>query len=77
MATDLAVSEGMGKGEYAAAFANIRALTVITAPLVYAQAYSTFAAMGKPGWVWYTAAAIVAVAEALHMRSVVKLLFVV
>ena len=35
MATDLAVAGGMGRGEYSAKFGNIRALTVIIAPLFY------------------------------------------
>ena len=34
MATDHAVATGMGRGEYQAAFANFRALTVVMAPLL-------------------------------------------
>lgn len=66
MATDLAISEGWAKGEYSAAFANVRALTVITAPLLYSNAYSVLAPQGRAGYTFGIVAAIVAVAEMLH-----------
>jgi hypothetical protein len=47
----------------------VRALTVIVAPLLYANVYATFAPKGKPGYVFYVAAVIVAFAEMLH-RSI-------
>ena len=68
MATDLAASQGIGKGEYAAAFANFRALSVITAPLLYGNLYAHYAPKGKPGRPFFFAAAIVVVAEML-LRS--------
>merc|ERR1712151_960665 len=42
MATDLAVAAGMGKGEFAGAFANWRALCVAAAPLLYGTAVNRF-----------------------------------
>ena len=36
-------------------------------PLIYGNVYATTAPRGKPGYVMYTVAAIVAVAEALHL----------
>ena len=65
MATDLAVAGGMGRGEYSAKFGNIRALTVIIAPLFYGNIYAYFA-RGKPGYAWYAGALVVLLAEALH-----------
>ena len=66
MATDLAVAGGMGRGEYSAKFGNIRALTVIIAPLFYGNIYAYFAPRGKPGYAWYAGALVVLLAEALH-----------
>ena len=66
MATDLAVAGGMGRGEYSAKFGNIRALTVIIAPLFYGNIYAYYAPRGKPGYAWFAGALVVALAEALH-----------
>ena len=66
MATDLAVAGGMGRGEYSAKFGNIRALTVIIAPLFYGNIYAYYAPRGKPGYAWFAGAMVVALAEALH-----------
>eukprot|EP01048_Picozoa_sp_COSAG05_P013668 COSAG05_NODE_1476_length_4780_cov_9.024989_3_plen_71_part_00 len=33
------MASGMGRGEYQAAFANFRALTVVAAPLFYSKLY--------------------------------------
>jgi hypothetical protein len=66
MATDHAIAAGMGRGEYQAAFANFRALTVITAPILYGRMYSTFAPSGKGGYAFFAGAAIVAFAELCH-----------
>merc|ERR1712151_652250 len=64
MATDLAVAAGMGKGEFAGAFANWRALCVAAAPLVYGAAVRRF---GKqlPGAAYITAALITLLTELL------------
>ena len=63
MATDLAVKEGMGRGEYQAAFANFRALTVVAAPLFYGQLYQRLGGRAA----YFGGAAVVAVAELLHL----------
>jgi hypothetical protein len=66
MATDHAIANGMGKGEYQACFANFRAMTVVLAPLLYGRSYAYFAPRGQPGMPWFFGAAIVLMAEALH-----------
>ena len=66
MATDLAVAGGLGRGEYTAKFGNIRALTVIIAPLFYGNIYAYYAPRGKPGRPWFAGALVVALAEMLH-----------
>jgi hypothetical protein len=66
MATDLAVAGGMGRGEYSAKFGNIRALTVVFAPLFYGNIYAYYAPRGKPGYAWFAGAMVVALAELLH-----------
>ena len=39
-ATDHAVANGMGRGEYAAAFANLRGLSVVIVPQLYARLFA-------------------------------------
>lgn len=65
-----AALNGMGKGEYAAAFFNLRALAVATFPLVYVSAYSSgVKAVPQAAWrPWALAISFCAVAEALHQN---------
>jgi hypothetical protein len=53
---------GMGRGEFQAAFANFRALTVVAAPLFYGQLY---ARLGDR-YAYLGGAAVVAIAELCH-----------
>ena len=49
-ATDHATKlHGMGRGEYAAAFANLRGLSVVLVPPIYARLYGNAQAKGLPG----------------------------
>jgi len=58
---------GMGKGEFSAAFANLRAIAVGIAPLLYARVYSrTLAVKGWPGTPYFVAALIALLSELLH-----------
>ena len=57
----------MGRGEYQAAFANFRALTVIGAPLFYGRLYAHFAPRGLAGVPYFGGAAVVGIAELLHL----------
>lgn len=68
LAVKAAASAGMGKGEFSAAFANLRALAVSLAPLLYAKVYASgLAATPKsPGRPYFVAALIALIAEALH-----------
>lgn len=52
----------MGRGEFQAAFANFRALTVVAAPLFYGQLY---ARLGDK-YAYMGGAAVVAIAELCH-----------
>lgn len=52
----------MGRGEFQAAFANFRALTVVAAPLFYGQLY---ARLGDR-YAYLGGAAVVAIAELCH-----------
>lgn len=67
LAVKAADQAGMGKGEFAAAFANLRAIVVGVAPLLYARVYGkclerkTWA--GRP---YYVAAMIAFICELLH-----------
>ena len=72
IAVDHATSgnNAMGKAEYAAAFANWRALMVVAAPQLYARVYAAARGAGRSGGLAYWAgAAVVLCAEALH-RSI-------
>jgi hypothetical protein len=40
MATDLAVAQGMGKGEFYTCYTSLRAFTVFIAPLLYSKVYN-------------------------------------
>mmetsp|Transcript_130088 Transcript_130088/g.277910 ORF Transcript_130088/g.277910 Transcript_130088/m.277910 type:complete len:437 (-) Transcript_130088:199-1509(-) len=68
LAVKAAASAGMGKGEFAAAFANLRALAVGLAPLLFARAYASgLASQPKsPGRPYYAAALFALLAELLH-----------
>jgi hypothetical protein len=54
------------QGEYAAAFANVRALSVIGAPLLYSGVYARTAPYGKGGYAFYASALTIVLAELLH-----------
>lgn len=76
VAVDHAVASGMGRGEYAAAFANWRALMVVVAPMLYAKVYASGAAARRagggswpPGSAYFVGAAAVLAAELL-LRSI-------
>lgn len=68
LAVGAAAEAGMGKGEFAAAMANLRAIAVAVAPLLYASAYAAGIAAPRrqPGRPYYYAAVIAVVAEVLH-----------
>ena len=70
-ATDHATKlHGMGRGEYAAAFANLRGLSVVLAPPIYARLYGSAQAKGVPGRSpWLLVALIGAVIPELLHRS--------
>lgn len=59
---NVATALGMGRGEFQAAFANFRALTVVAAPLFYGQLY---ARLGDR-YAYLGGAAVVAIAELCH-----------
>ena len=61
--------EGMGKGEAAAAFTNMRGCTAILIPLFYARLYAFGRARGLPGICFVFAAGISVVAEVIN-RSI-------
>ena len=62
----LAITRSRAQGEYAAAFANVRALSVIGAPLLYSAVYARTAPQGKGGYAFYASALTVVLAEFLH-----------
>jgi hypothetical protein len=73
-ATAHAVSAGMGRGEYAGYFSNLRALIVATAPLLYGNVY---AAVNSPtgsaypnGLAYFMAAGLGAILPEILHRSV-------
>merc|ERR1711972_1117904 len=66
LAVKAGVQAGMGKGEFSAAFANLRAIVVAMAPLLYAGVYARGRTAGSPGRPYYTAALMALIAEALH-----------
>jgi MFS family permease len=68
LAVKAADQAGMGKGEYAAAMANLRAIAVGVAPLLYARVYArSLAVKGVPRGSPYFAAALIAlICEAMH-----------
>merc|ERR1719271_1003881 len=67
MATRSAAAVGLGKGEFQAASANLRAIAVGIAPLLYAKVYAwSLARKGKPGLPYFAAAVIALFAELLH-----------
>jgi hypothetical protein len=61
MATDLAVAQGMGKGEYVSAYGSLRAFTVFLGPMLYSTVFNSAkspraVAMGVPvGAPWIVA----------------------
>mmetsp|Transcript_18260 Transcript_18260/g.54117 ORF Transcript_18260/g.54117 Transcript_18260/m.54117 type:complete len:240 (+) Transcript_18260:58-777(+) len=63
-----AVATGMGRGEYAAAFFNLRALATGLAPLLYVTTYSRGAGgvPRQPWWPWILAISFAGTAEVLH-----------
>lgn len=68
MATDLAVRSGFGKGEFAGAFANWRALCVAAAPLLYGAVYQK--ASQRIHGAAYLAAALITLFTELFFRSI-------
>lgn len=69
LATAHAVRAGMGAGEYAGKFANLRSLTYVFAPIFYSRIYAAQAAKGRNGGVAYFAAALLgcAVPGLMHL----------
>ena len=66
MATNIAIANGMGKGEFAGLLANLRAACVFIAPLLYGWLYNTGNRIGQPGLPFIGMALICLVAEAVH-----------
>jgi len=68
LAVKAAEAAGMGKGEFNAAFANLRALAVGCAPLLYARVYARglAASPSSPGRPFFAAALIALLSELLH-----------
>jgi len=68
LAVKAAEAAGMGKGEFSAAFANLRAIAVGIAPLMYAKVYASGLAAKKrsPGRPFLAAALCALVAELMH-----------
>jgi len=57
MATDRAVASGLGRGEFAAATANMRALVVAIAPMLYGKMYSHQVSQKRdPAVTWFLVA---------------------
>lgn len=66
LAVKAAITSGMGNGEFSAAFANLRAIVVGVAPLLYARLYAWGRRANSPGLPYFAAGAIALVAEAVH-----------
>lgn len=67
LAAKAGLAAGMGKGEFQAAAANLRAIAVGVAPLLYARIYArSLATGGSPGKPYFAAALFALIAEALH-----------
>jgi len=67
LALKAAEQAGMGKGEFSAAFANLRAIVVGLAPLVYARVYGK--CLERKAWAgrpYYVAAMMALISELLH-----------
>ena len=61
----------MGRGEYSAAFANMRALTVTVGPLIFGNVYAYSKQSGLGGGIpWYLAGLIGCVVPLLLHESV-------
>ncbi len=66
-ATGAAVAQGLGKGEHAAMFGNLRALAVSAAPLIFGRLYAFASATGRrPGLGFWAAGMFALAAEAVH-----------
>lgn len=58
---------GMGKGEFSAAFANLRAIVVGVAPWLYAKVYTrSIASKASPGTPYFVGALFAVIAEIMH-----------
>ena len=77
--TSHAAANGLSAGEYSGYFANLRALTVTLAPLIYGRIYSSLAAardrkgagfVPSPGVAWGAAAVLGCVLPTLLWRSI-------
>ena len=68
LATNIAVANGLGKGEFGGLQANLRAFVTAIAPSLYGVLYRTGVAAGSPGRPYLAAALAMLVAEAIHRR---------
>lgn len=68
MVANLAVKEGIAKGEMSGLTANLRALMVVFGPAIYSTAYTTGSKRGVPGAPFLAVAVVCALAELAHRR---------
>jgi len=66
LADKRAVAVGIGRGEFAGAFANLRAIVVAVAPMMYGYFYVKGKQLGRPGLGYWMGALIIALAELRH-----------
>ena len=68
MLTELVSEQNVGKGELAAMLGNLKASTLVVAPLLYSSLYSWAKKTDRPATAPFTFAALTVVAaEALHL----------
>jgi hypothetical protein len=68
LATNLAVQEGLGKGEFGGLQANLRAFVSAVAPFLYASVYRSGVKAGRPGAPYLCAALAMLAAEFIHRK---------
>jgi hypothetical protein len=68
LATNMAVAEGLGKGEFGGLQANLRAFITAMAPFLYATLYRSGVKVGRPGAPYLCAAVAMLAAELIHRR---------
>jgi len=66
LADKRAVAVGIGRGEFAGAFANLRAMVVAVAPMMYGFFYVKGKQLGRPGLGYWMGALIIGLAELRH-----------